>query len=58
MNLAAAHLGYVFAAYGIAAAVTLGLIGWTLWRHRTSQRALARLEAWLGERPRDGGRRP
>jgi heme exporter protein CcmD len=50
MNLAAAHDGYVFAAYGITAAVTAGLILWAVWRHRSTRRALARLEARLGER--------
>ena len=55
MNLAAAHDGYVFAAYGITAVVTVGAILWTLWRHRSTRRALARLEARLGP---PGGRRP
>ena len=49
MNLAAANDGYVFAAYGIAVVVTIGLVVWAIWRHRVTKRALARLEARLGE---------
>jgi heme exporter protein CcmD len=49
MILGAPHDGYVFAAYGIAAVVTIGLIAWTIWHHRSTRRALARLEARLGE---------
>jgi heme exporter protein CcmD len=50
MNLAAANDGYVFAAYGIAAAVTVALVLWTAWRYRHARLALERLEALLGER--------
>jgi heme exporter protein CcmD len=48
MSLAAAHIGYVIAAYGAAAAVVVGLVLWTALRHRAETRALAALERRLG----------
>jgi heme exporter protein D len=38
------HSGYILAAYGVAALVLIGLIGWIWIDHRMVTRALAALE--------------
>ena len=45
MNLAAPHLGFVFAAYGLSLLVLAGLIFWLRRRDRDLGRRLALLEA-------------
>jgi heme exporter protein CcmD len=45
MDLAAPHLGFVFAAYGLSLIVLAGLILWLRHRNRTLARSLALLEA-------------
>ncbi len=50
MNLAAPHVGYVIAAYGIAFVVIAVMILATLIDYRTLKRSLERIAA----RPRDG----
>ena len=45
MDLAAPHLGFVFAAYGLSLIVLLGLVLWLRHRSRTLSRALQQLEA-------------
>ena len=40
MDLAATHLGYVFAAYGLSALVLVGITLWVLLRDRALQAKL------------------
>ncbi|MYZ49312.1 heme exporter protein CcmD [Propylenella binzhouense] len=39
------HLGYIVAAYAVAAAVVAGLVAWVVADNRTQKRRLDRLEA-------------
>lgn len=51
------HAGYVLAAFGFAAVILAGLVGWAVLDHRAQLAALARLER-SGARRRsaqDGG---
>jgi heme exporter protein CcmD len=45
MDLAAPHLGFVFAAYGLSVLVLAGLVLWLRHRSRALARALQQLEA-------------
>ena len=45
MDLAAPHLGFVFAAYGLSLIVLAGLILWLRHRYRALKHRLAVLEA-------------
>jgi heme exporter protein D len=45
MDLAAPHLGFVLAAYGLSLVVLAGLVLWLRHRSRTLARALQQLEA-------------
>jgi heme exporter protein CcmD len=45
MDLAAPHLGFVFAAYGLSLIVLAALILWLRYRNRALARSLAVLEA-------------
>ena len=44
------HIGFILAAYGLAALVVLVMIASILWDYRALSAALARLEAARGER--------
>jgi len=51
MDLAAPHLGFVFAAYGLSLIVLAGLILWLRHRYRALTQRLAVLEAAVLELP-------
>jgi heme exporter protein CcmD len=48
---AAPHIGFVIAAYAVAALVLIGMIAVVVADHRTQQRALRRLENGRGTPP-------
>ncbi|MGZ3410431.1 MAG: heme exporter protein CcmD [Xanthobacteraceae bacterium] len=50
MNLGT-HAGFIIAAYAVALAVVVALIGWIIADYRTQRRALAELEIAADEAP-------